>query len=183
MSSLNIRIKKVDNQSAALIALLARVTFTETFGHFFVNKQELQDYYQRTFSVEKLRTSLAKKNNVFWIATVDELPVGYAKLKLNSTSSYSDNKVLLDAGKTCQLQKIYILKDFLAMQIGQALQSTLFNEAQRGGYKNIWLSVLESNSRAINFYTKHGFQRTGEHDFSIGSVDFNFAVMHKVLQA
>lgn len=69
------------NQDAPFIALLDRITFTEKFGHFFRAKKDLLDYYNRTFSVEKIRTGFNYTNNVFWIAFVNELPVGYAKLK------------------------------------------------------------------------------------------------------
>jgi len=46
-----VTIKLAKNTDATAIALLGRITFTETFGHLFRIKKELLDYYQRTFSV------------------------------------------------------------------------------------------------------------------------------------
>ena len=59
---------------------------TETFGHFFRDQKDLIDYYNSTFSVQKIEEGIEKPNNLFWIAFANRLPVGYAKLKLHSKS-------------------------------------------------------------------------------------------------
>ena len=91
------QIRRANNSDAATIALLGRFTFTETFGHLFGDQQDLLDYLDRTFNVEKLHNSINKSNNLYWLAFVDNLPVGYAKLKLNS-SSIPMNHELVEAG-------------------------------------------------------------------------------------
>ena len=110
MSTIEIRLAK--KEDARYIALLGRITFTETFGHLFRDQNDLIDYYNYTFSVKKIEDGMKKQNNIFWIAFVNRLPVGYAKLKLDSKSEFIDSK------DVCQLQKIYVLKDFLSMKIG-----------------------------------------------------------------
>ena len=60
-----------------------------------------------------------------------------------------------------QLQKIYVLKDFLSMRIGFELQDSLLKKA-----KDYWLSVLNSNERGI-LPKKPGLKKFGEHDFQI----------------
>ncbi|HRG20357.1 MAG TPA: GNAT family N-acetyltransferase [Saprospiraceae bacterium] len=139
-------IRKASIDDAEIIALLARVTFTETFAAHFRDRQDLKNYYGTTFSVSKIRSSIAKTNNVFWIAFCEDLPVGYAKLKLFSKSEF------IDSDSVSQLQKIYVLSDFLNMKIGQRLQEAIFEETQKFTRKYIWLSVLKSNERAIHFY-------------------------------
>ena len=173
MSNLEIRLAK--KEDATFIAFLGRITFTETFGHFFRDKQDLLDYYNLTFSVEKIENGIEKPNNVFWIAFVNRLPVGYAKLKLNSKSEFMESKNI------CQLQKIYVLKDFLSMRIGFELQNLLLKKSKELEFNKIWLSVLNSNERAINFYRKNGFEKIGNHDFQIGKENFEFVAMKKEL--
>jgi diamine N-acetyltransferase len=168
-------IRKANIDDAEFIALLARITFTETFGHYFRDNQDLLDYYDQTFSVSKIRSSIGKENNVFWIAFYDELPVGYSKLKKFSKSEF------VDSNKISQLQKIYILKDFLSKKIGHQLQNVMIEEAINMGNQSIWLSVLESNERAIAFYIKNDFAEVGKHTFDIGKEHFGFLVMHKKL--
>lgn len=169
-------IRRANKNDAGFIALLARITFTETFGHFFRDEQDLLDYYDATFSVDKIENSISKPNNVYWIAFVNRLAVGYAKLKLNSESEFIANKYV------CQLQKIYVLKDFLSMKIGFELQNLLLKKAKEKGFSKIWLSVLNSNERAINFYIKNGFLEIGNHDFQIGKENFEFIAMSKQLK-
>ncbi len=166
-------IRKATVNDAEYISLLARVTFTETFGHYFRDNQDLLDYYDETFSVSKIRSSLSKENNVFWIALYDELPVGYAKLKKQSKSEF------ITSDKVSQLQKIYVLKDFLSKKIGYQLQNEMFEETKSINNNFLWLSVLKSNDRAILFYTKNGFTKIGEHSFDIGKEHFDFTVLKK----
>ena len=173
MNTIEIRLAK--KEDAPSIALLGRTTFTETFGHFFRDQQDLIDYYNLTFSVQKIEAGIEKPNNIFWIAFVDRLPVGYAKLKLNSPSEF------VESADVCQLQKIYVLKDFLSMKIGLGLQDALLKKAKALNFDNVWLSVLDSNERAINFYKKAGFEEIGNHDFQIGKENFAFVAMGKSL--
>lgn len=167
------QIRVAESKDAEFVALLGRITFTETFGHLFRDKQDLLNYLAQTFGVQKIRSSLNKENNVFWLAFANGLPVGYAKLKTNSPSPF------LMGDYICQLQKIYVLKDFLAQKIGQALQDELLCHAKGLGMKKVWLSVLKSNERAIGFYHKHGFVSLGDHTFEIGKETFDFQAMSK----
>jgi hypothetical protein len=45
----------------------------------------------------------------------------------------------------------------------------------------VWLSELEANERAIQFYVKNGFNAIGAHDFQIGKEAFKFKVMSKTI--
>ena len=173
MNTIEIRVAK--KEDAQFIALLGRITFTETFGHLFRDQNDLINYYNHTFSVQKIEDGMKKQNNIFWIAFVNRLPVGYAKLKLNSKSDFIDSK------DVCQLQKIYVLKDFLSMKIGFKLQDSLLKKAKQLNFDRVWLSVLNSNDRAINFYKNTGFEKIGNHDFQIGKENFEFIAMNKLL--
>ena len=174
MNTIEIRLAK--KEDAPCIALLGRITFTETFGHFFRDEKDLMDYYDWTFSVQKIEDGIEKPNNIFWIAHANRLPVGYAKLKLNSSSEFLESK------SVCQLQKIYVLKDFLSMKIGFELQDALLKKAKELNFDQVWLSVLNSNERAISFYQKTGFEKIGNHDFQIGKENFEFIAMKRDLQ-
>ena len=172
---ITIEIRLAKKEDAPSIALLGRTTFTETFGHFFRDQQDLIDYYNLTFSVQKIEDGIEKTDNVFWIAFANRLPVGYAKLKLNSHSGFIDSR------DVCQLQKIYVLRDFLSMKIGLGLQDLLLKKAKELNFDHVWLSVLHSNERAIKFYKKGGFETIGNHDFQIGKENFEFVAMSKTL--
>jgi ribosomal protein S18 acetylase RimI-like enzyme len=168
-------IRRATPEDAVTMALLGRITFAESFGHLFrSHRQELKSYLDRTFGVGKIEISLAKPGNVYWLAFRDLLPIGYAKLK--HPSAPTD-----EAGEyAAQLQKIYVLNEFLGERIGEALLQQVLPEAKRRAPK-LWLDVLHENKRAIGFYTKHGFSVTGEDTYRIGSQTFLFDLMGKPL--
>ncbi|WP_250253709.1 GNAT family N-acetyltransferase [Chryseobacterium sp. Marseille-Q3244] len=168
-----IQIRTATIEDAQHIALLGRITFTETFSDYFRDPKDLFDYFERTFSVAKIRNSIQNPNNKFWIAFWNELPIGYAKLKVNSPTAF------IDSTAVSQLQKIYVLKEFLDKKAGKALMDELMDSFERSEQQYIWLSVLNSNERALHFYDKNGYSRIGEHQFSIGKEDFNFFALSK----
>lgn len=172
-----IQIRIADPSDAVAISILGRVTFTETFGQLFRDTKDLQQYLLQTFSVNKIENSLKKEENVYWIAFSDRLPVGYAKLKLNAPSKFVEEE------KACQLQKIYVLADFLSLKIGFQLQERLLQYAIEADYRAIWLSVLDQNERAINFYKRNNFYTVGQHNFQIGQEHFEFIAMSKKLNS
>ena len=146
MNTIEIRLAK--KEDAQFIALLGRITFTETFGHFFRDQKDLINYYNLTFSVQKIEDGIKKPNNIFWIAFANRLPVGYAKLKLNSNSEF------IKSNDVCQLQKIYVLKDFLSMKIGFELQNRLLKKAKELNFNKVWLSVLNQQRESNKFLQK-----------------------------
>jgi diamine N-acetyltransferase len=174
---MRIDIRKATYKDAEYIALLGRITFTETFGHLFPVQDELDIYLTDTFSVQKIRSSLLKENNVFWLVLVDDLPVGYAKFKKKSWFDDADTEGV------SQLQKIYILKDFIKHKLGFSLYQHLENQAIGNKSNKLWLVVLHTNQRAIQFYEKLGFEKTKPHYFDIGSQHFEFELMVKNIEA
>ncbi len=163
-------INDIDN-----ISYLGRKTFNQTFGHLFKDPNDLKQYLETTFSMEKLKSSIVKPENVYWIVFYNSLPVGYAKIKLRTSTSF------VVSTKGCKLQKIYILKEYLSKGIGTELQNLIFDTARKNYSEYIWLSVLKSNEKAVNFYKKEKYEIVGEHPFSIGKESFEFWTMSKEL--
>ena len=164
-------IRRAIPEDAKLVALLGRITFRETFGHLFLDRRdELRAYLDTTFDVGKIGRSVCKPENAYWLAFVAGLPVGYAKLKHPSAPTDQGDQ------NAVQLQKIYILKEFLGQRLGAELLSHVLLEAKRRA-PLLWLDVLRENERAITFYKKHGFSAIGEQTYNIGSQRFLFHLM------
>ncbi len=166
-----IKIRRATLEDAQFIALLGRITFTETFSEYFKDKKDLFHYHEQTFNIPKIRLSLQKESNRYWIALWNGLPVGYAKLKINSTTEFISDE------NTSQLQKIYVLKEFLDKKIGKLLMAELMQSFNESDKRYIWLSVLKQNERALKFYYRNNFKNVGEHLFQIGSEVFDFYVL------
>ena len=171
METINIR--KAQPEDAALIALLGRITFGEAFRHYFNSPQDLLDYFEMTYSVDHIYHSLKDPNNVFWLATLDDLPVGYAKLIKDSKADFIEEE------KAAELEKIYVLRDFLNRKVGHNLQEALFEEVRSIESQSLWLSVFRASTRAIRFYESHGFERSQLFPFVIGQERFQFVAMRK----
>lgn len=169
---MDLQIRHAVTDDAEMVALLGRITFAETFGHLFANHAgDLRTYLDRTFAVAKIRSSLGEPHNRYWLSHLNGLPVGYAKLKHPSPTA------LLPKEDPAQLQKIYVLREFLSQGIGKVLLSAVLDNAAQRGLKTVWLDVLKQNSRAIRFYEHRGFTPLGDDTYSIGAQTFEFHLM------
>lgn len=169
---MSLHIRRAHRNDAELIALLGRITFAETFGYLFTDHpDDLTAYLDRTFAVVKLRASLEQGHNAYWIALQEALPVGYAKLKYPSPAA-----VVPDAAPA-QLQKIYVLREFMGRGIGRPLLRAVLEYAEERAVTAVWLDVLEENTRAIRFYEREGFTKAGTDTYAIGVQTFSFHLM------
>ena len=169
-------IEKAKPSDAAIVALLGRLTFRETFAALFLqHEDELRAYLDKTFCPAKIEASIGKPENCYWLASVDGLPVGYGKLKFPSTNPACEG----DA--PAQLQKIYVLSEFIAMKVGHRLMDEICAEGARLAVDEMWLNVLSSNDHAIRFYERHGWIRTGDATYDIGSQSFHFLTLSATL--
>ncbi|SHH56009.1 GNAT family N-acetyltransferase [Winogradskyella jejuensis] len=160
---------------AEVLALLGRVTYSESHGHFIDNNDDLMAYMETAFSVSKTKQDITDPKNRFYISYADDLPVGYAKLVLNS--GYED----MHSENSCQLERIYILKDFIPLKIGQQFLTFLEAEAKALEFNTIWLSVYNKNERAIRFYQKNDFKDVGLSIFIVNGKAYENMVFSKDL--
>ena len=136
-------------------------------------QQNLINYFAKSFSISALTDKINDNNNVYWLAFSDNLPVGYAKLIKRSPSKF------IQDSQVSELQRIYVLNDFLNQKIGHQLQDAVFDEVKAIGAKHLWLSVYVDNLKAIRFYRKYAFNQLGTHTFNILKQSFEFSVMCK----
>jgi ribosomal protein S18 acetylase RimI-like enzyme len=169
---MDLQIRRLEQKDAEIVALLGRITSCETFGYLFKEHvADLRAYLDRTFDVEKLRRSLERARNGYWLTFANGLPIGYAKLKHPSPT------ILPDGGEIGQRQKIYMLAEFVGQGGGRLLLEAVLAHAASRGIDAVWLGVLKENSRAIRFYEGFGFVALGEDVYTIGAQTFTFHLM------
>jgi diamine N-acetyltransferase len=169
-----IAMKRASVFDAPVISFLGKKTFTETFAHLF-NVDELDRYLEETFNIQKLEKSLSKDKNIFGILYYLDQPAGYYKVKAGVDYEHSINKKFL------QLQKIYILQEYLPLKLGEILLQDILNLQEIKDCETIWLVVLYSNYRAIRFYENHGFDKLKKYHFTIGRQRLEYELMTKKL--
>lgn len=170
-----LKFRRATELDATVIALLGRVTFNESHENFVNDKKEFKAYLNKSFTVKQLKTELKDANNFFWLALKDDLPVGYAKLVINSKSEF------ITSDSVCRLERIYVLNEFLHLKIGKELQKLVFEKATNLKFNWIWLTVYIKNYIAINFYTRSDYETVGSIDFPIGNRIYENTVFAKKL--
>lgn len=128
-----------------------------------------------TFDIEKISNSLKKPSNYYFLAYFEKIPVGYAKVKINSTTPE------IQAESPAQLQKLYVLQDFIPRKVGAPLMQTVLEILEVQSSDLLWLVVLQSNVRAIRFYEKFGFVNHREYFHTIGATRFEYFILTKTL--
>ncbi len=171
---MKIEIRKATHSDATTLSLLARITYKEAFGNLWENS-ELVRYLDVTFSVSKIEGSLRKDNNYFWLVFANDLPVGYAKLKMDCPFEK------LNSPAQAQLQKIYLLTDYTGRRIGEQLQDKVFSTGRESHVATLWLAVWVYNDKAIRFYERHGFVKTTNYRYEFLNTYFDYHIMTKSL--
>jgi len=91
--------------------------------------------------------------------------------KIVGTSSFSQSRFEQFQGWG-EIISIYLLPDFIGKGYGKNLMEAALLELKRQGYKNVFLWVLEKNTRARDFYERYGFLLTDDFlDDNIGGKD------------
>ncbi|HEX2605908.1 MAG TPA: N-acetyltransferase [Flavisolibacter sp.] len=170
---MTIEIRQAGPQDAEGIAFVGKQSFTETFLPAFVSEKDCIDYVNHTYSTQRVAASLSNPGNQYFIALVNGMIAGFVK---NKPGSRNEN-VLCEA--PIQLQRIYVLPEFISKGIGQRLLSKALENAYRCGGQTLWLAVYVHNNRAIDFYLRHGFEITGDHFYTIGTQEFHFYILSK----
>lgn len=165
---------KVTIQDITQLQSISRQTFIEAFWE--TNDAEyMNQYMDKSFSLEVLGSELQNNNSEFYFAKLDERVVGY--LKLNTGQAQTDIK----DGDALEIERIYVVKDFYGKAVGQLLIDFAVSSSLKMQCKYIWLGVWEENPRAIRFYEKNGFVAFGSHPFWLGDDKQTDILMKKPL--
>lgn len=158
----NFRIVKIGISDTQQLLEVARQTFIETFSPMNT-PENMSVYLNSNFALEKLEEEINNVNSEFYFATQSDSVIGY--LKLNSGPAQTE----LNENNTLEIERIYVLKEYQGLKIGQMLFERALAIARLRGVDYIWLGVWEKNLKAIQFYKKNGFIEFGKHVFKLGT--------------
>ncbi|HLK28475.1 MAG TPA: GNAT family N-acetyltransferase [Puia sp.] len=146
---------------AEFIAGLSHRTFFDTFSAHN-SKENMDKFMSEQFSRQRLMDEVGEPDNIFFLAYLDDEPVGYVKMK--------DGKTPIELGNesAIEIARIYAEQKTIGKGIGKALMLKCFEIAKEKNKKLIWLGVWELNQTAISFYKKFGFEQFGSHIFMLG---------------
>lgn len=149
---------------ADVITRLSQITFTETFAHCN-SEEDMAIYIANDMSHERINGELLNPDNTFFIAFVNDIPAGFAKVRS------SKNPAELAGQTAMEIERLYVLAEYHGHKIGAALMQHCLDTANRSGFNTVWLGVWEHNQKAIAFYQRWGFTFFGQHIFTLGTDD------------
>jgi len=171
----NFKIKKVSINDIVQLQEIGRKTFFETFSESNT-EENMTQYLEEGFSVEKLSEELNEANSEFYFAVIVKAVVGYLKINLGqSQTEMQDNEGL-------EIERIYVLKEYHGKKAGQFLYEHAMQIAETNKVNFVWLGVWEENHRAISFYKKNGFVEFDKHIFVLGTDEQTDIMMKKNLK-
>ena len=158
----NITIENAGITDLKLLQEISRRTFFEAFAANN-DPENIKKYLEEGFSTEKLSAELNNPNSAFYFARLQRQVIGYLKLNVGQAQTeLKDDKAL-------EIERIYVLQEFLGKKVGQLLYEKALKIARQQDADYIWLGVWEENPRAINFYKKNGFVAFDKHLFKLGN--------------
>ena len=157
-----ILIKKVTLADIEQLQQIGKKTFAETFASDN-SEENMLEYLEQGFSIEKLKSELTDKNSEFYFATLNDEAIGYLKINFGQTQTEIKDE------NSLEIERIYVLKKFHGKKVGQELYEKAIEIAGQKSVDYVWLGVWEKNPRAIRFYEKNGFVEFDQHVFKLGN--------------
>jgi ribosomal protein S18 acetylase RimI-like enzyme len=160
MPSITIRI--ATTADAALIADMSRQTFYDSFAAQNT-KENMDKFMNEQFTRESLLNEVGAINNIFLLAYDGTAAVGYVRLR--------EHNIPPDLGTddAMEIARIYAIQTAIGKGVGKALMQACLSIAAEKKNEVVWLGVWEKNHRAIDFYTKYGFEKFSDHVFMLGN--------------
>jgi diamine N-acetyltransferase len=159
---MNFKIRHATKEDAELIADISRQTFYETFAADNT-KENMDKFLKEQFTKGRLMLEVGALGNTFLIAYYNGGVAGYVKLRESRPPKSLGNTNALE------IARIYALKHMIGKGTGKILMQSGIEIAKEKNKEVVWLGVWEKNQRAIDFYTRWGFEKFDETDFLLGN--------------
>lgn len=156
------------------LSILFKQVYIATYGIEGVS-DEFANFITTQFSVERLEKLINDSHENLIVAVYKNNLVGVAEIEFNK-------KCPVGEFTAPELNKLYILEWFCGKGIGEKLIKEAEKIIRSKGINQMWLWVLESNSRAIHFYKKHGYKEIGNASFQMQVNKYENVVMLKELK-
>jgi ribosomal protein S18 acetylase RimI-like enzyme len=132
---------------------------SEVYAHYFATYWEgngLEIYLENQFGKTQLEADI---NNPFietYLINRHDHPIGFLKFKLNVPLEG------LQDGNGCELEKLYLHPDHSGKGIGQSVLQQVVEIVCKRKNSFLFLHVVDTNYKAIQFYENFGFKHHGK---------------------
>jgi diamine N-acetyltransferase len=158
---MSLTIRHATIEDAQLVADISHQTFYDTFASANT-KENMDKFLNEQFTKGKLMMEVGAAENIFLLAYWNKDLAGYVKLR--------DSRVPVSLGSknAIEIARIYAMASMIGKGVGKELMQYCIDIARQKEKEYVWLGVWEKNQRAIEFYTKFGFEKFDNTDFLLG---------------
>lgn len=146
-----ISIRAASVQDVALLSYLSTVTFYELYEHE-MSSSILFEYTETYFSERKIRDEINTEASRYFIAAVNEKPVGYFKI------GKTIRPIKLEYPDYLEIERLYVLEEYLGQGVTSRLLDYCEELAKNEGNKLLWLSIWKKNTKAIAYFNSSGYK-------------------------
>ena len=134
----------------------------------------VSDDFINAMSVELRHSGLSKRfdedSSEFLMMLDKDLLIGAAVFGKSFTKGYEDDG---------EISAIYLHKDYIGKGYGHNLFVRIEQTLCDKGYMHFILDVLAANSRALEFYLKHGYEKVADRTIRLGKSEYPLTVLRK----
>ena len=151
---------------------LSEQTFIDTYA-VFNTPENMEKHISTKFTLEQIQSELTDSSVQYLLLKKEGQLIGFTKLVKNHVPKE------LSSTNVIEIERFYVDKAFHGQHLGKNLMNVCLDWCREAGFETVWLGVWEKNARALQFYTKMGFEKIGEHVFVLGTEVQNDYVMAK----
>jgi ribosomal protein S18 acetylase RimI-like enzyme len=120
-------------------------------------------YLAQTYGAETQRAEIKDPRVCTMVAEVGDTMIAYAQVRAGPAPSCVEGPLPVE------LWRLYVDQPWIGLGIAQRLMAAVRTQAEAFGGQTLWLSVWESNFRALAFYRRCGFVDVGAHPYRVGN--------------
>jgi diamine N-acetyltransferase len=171
-----VTVRIAELKDAELVADMSRQTFYDSFSREN-SKEDMDRFMNEQFTKESLMKEVGAERNIFLLAYEGDEPVGYVRMRENNIPPE------LGTDQAIEVARIYAVQTAIGKGVGRVLMQKCIDIATEKKHHTIWLGVWEHNQRAIDFYTRWGFEIFADHEFILGNDVQKDWLMKKILHS
>jgi ribosomal protein S18 acetylase RimI-like enzyme len=155
-----ISIVRATTADAQLLADMGAKSFVESHGAS-ATETIVQSYVREKYTAEIMAQELEEPEHIYHIIYQDQQPAGFSKIVHHAQHA------AIAPQHVSKLERLYLLKELYSLGLGKELLDHNLALSRQCGQAGMWLFVWTGNERAVNFYTKAGFNIIGRHSFKL----------------
>jgi diamine N-acetyltransferase len=165
---MNLEIQKIDFSYLETLSAVATRAYFDHYKHLWYDEGAW--YAHKCFNISQLVEEISDSNNLFFLAILDENPVGFLKLR-------PENQLNNQIGDGFEIERIYLTNEATGRGVGKKLMEFAIEMAQNRNKDYVWLKAMDSSHDAIRFYQKLGFQVCGNSTLDFAQMKTEFLGM------